>query len=67
MHGMKTVSAPPRPTHFMISFVLFDINMDAGHGGSSGRFSHLEDAGKILCFCHCGRYSGQNPPQIKHV
>jgi protease II len=42
----------------MISFVLFDINMDAGHGGSSGRFSHLEDAGKILCFCHCGRYSG---------
>jgi oligopeptidase B len=30
--------------------VLFDINMDAGHGGSSGRFSHLEELAKSYAF-----------------
>jgi oligopeptidase B len=30
--------------------VLFDINMDAGHGGSSGRFARLEELAKSFAF-----------------
>jgi oligopeptidase B len=30
--------------------VLFDINMDAGHGGSSGRFARLEELAKSYAF-----------------
>jgi oligopeptidase B len=30
--------------------VIFDINMDAGHGGSSGRFSRLEELAKSYAF-----------------
>lgn len=30
--------------------VFFDINMDAGHGGSSGRFSRLEELAKSYAF-----------------
>jgi oligopeptidase B len=30
--------------------VLFDINMDAGHGGSSGRFARLEETAKSHAF-----------------
>ncbi|MCB1544498.1 MAG: S9 family peptidase, partial [Rhodoblastus sp.] len=30
--------------------VLFDINMDAGHGGASGRFSRLDELAKSYAF-----------------
>ncbi|MCU0832382.1 MAG: S9 family peptidase [Rhizobiaceae bacterium] len=30
--------------------VVFDINMDAGHGGASGRFSRLEELAKSYAF-----------------
>jgi oligopeptidase B len=30
--------------------VIFDINMDAGHGGSSGRFARLEETAKSHAF-----------------
>jgi oligopeptidase B len=30
--------------------VLFDVNMDAGHGGSSGRFARLEELAKSFAF-----------------
>ena len=30
--------------------ILFDINMDAGHGGSSGRFARLEELAKSYAF-----------------
>jgi oligopeptidase B len=30
--------------------VLFRINMDAGHGGASGRFSRLEEVAFVYAF-----------------
>ena len=32
------------------NLLLFDINMDAGHGGSSGRFEALKEVAKEYAF-----------------
>ncbi len=32
------------------NLLLFDINMDAGHGGASGRFEALKEVAKEYAF-----------------
>jgi oligopeptidase B len=40
---LRTLKTDPNP-------LLFDINMDAGHGGASGRFDALQERAKVYAF-----------------
>ena len=41
------LQSPARPT---IARLIFKTNMEAGHGGKSGRFSHLEEMAEQFAF-----------------